>query len=55
MKNRFLGKKDEFWAYCPHCGHAAFSHTSQADADRVLHNHVQRCEKNPDNDPDAIR
>ena len=54
-KKRFLGKKEEFRSYCDYCGDEGFSHTSQDDADRVTRNHEQRCERNPDNDPNAIR
>jgi hypothetical protein len=54
-KNRFYGKKEEYRAYCPYCGDEGFSHKSQDDAERVVRNHEQRCEQNPDNDPDAVR
>jgi hypothetical protein len=41
--------RPEYYAYCPHCGYQGFSHDSQGDAERVVRNHAQRCEENPNN------
>lgn len=48
--------RPEYRTSCKYnCGERSFSHDSQEDADRRIRNHEQRCLKNPDNDPDAIR
>lgn len=47
--------KPRYYSHCPHCFFEGFSHESQADADRAVHNHVQLCEHNPENDPYSWR
>lgn len=43
--------KPSFYSQCSFCFYEGFSHESQADADRAVRNHQQRCEDNPDNQP----